>query len=157
VVSSLQLFRLNSFTHLRLDHAGHIPRSSLLFSLITLILPGEAYTFWRSSLWDFLQFPIICALLPPNNFLSTLFSNTFKICSSLRARDQVRHPYAYIFIFTFLYRRCEDKYSEMNSSKRSPNVPSNVDFFPDFYKIILHEFLSAKRTTYATHFTDLVS
>jgi hypothetical protein len=31
--------------------------------------------------------------LGPNIFLSTLFSNTLNLCSSLSERDQVSHPY----------------------------------------------------------------
>jgi hypothetical protein len=48
--------------------------------------------------------------LRPNNLLSTLFSNTLNLCSSLNMRDQIAHPYKttgkiivlYILIFTFL-------------------------------------------------------
>jgi polysaccharide pyruvyl transferase WcaK-like protein len=31
--------------------------------------------------------------LGPNILLSTLFSNTLNLCSSLNVRDQVSHPY----------------------------------------------------------------
>jgi hypothetical protein len=33
------------------------------------------------------------SLLGPNILLSTLFSNTLSLCSSLSVRDQVSHPY----------------------------------------------------------------
>jgi hypothetical protein len=33
------------------------------------------------------------SLLGPNILLSTLFSNTLSLCSSLSVRDQVWHPY----------------------------------------------------------------
>jgi hypothetical protein len=41
---------------------------------------------WSSSLCILLQ-------LLPNILLSTLFSNTLNLCSSLSMRDQVSHPY----------------------------------------------------------------
>jgi polysaccharide pyruvyl transferase WcaK-like protein len=47
--------------------------------LIILIMLGERYKLWSYSLCSFL--------------LSTLFSNTLILCSSLNVRDQVSHPY----------------------------------------------------------------
>jgi hypothetical protein len=41
----------------------------------------------------FLQFPITSSLFRPNILLSTLFSNTLSLHSSLNVRDQVSHPY----------------------------------------------------------------
>jgi hypothetical protein len=57
-------------------------------------------------------------LLGPNIVLSTLFSNTVSLCSSLNARYQVSHPYRatckmillYNLIFMFLNSRREDKW-----------------------------------------------
>jgi hypothetical protein len=62
--------------------------------------------------------------------VSTLFSNTLSICSTLKARYQVSHPYESsgkirvlcILILTFLESRGEDKGSELNGSKHFPNV-----------------------------------
>jgi hypothetical protein len=56
-------------------------------------------------------------LFGPDILLSTLFSNTLSLWSSLIVRDQVSHPYIttciiivlYILIFTFLDSRQEDK------------------------------------------------
>jgi len=52
----------------------------------------------------------------PNVFLSTLFSNTLKLCSSVNVRDGVSHPYKtgkimalYIFVFMFLHFNMEEK------------------------------------------------
>jgi hypothetical protein len=38
---------------------------------------------WSSSLCSFLQSPVISSLFGPNILLSTLFSNTLSLCSSL--------------------------------------------------------------------------
>jgi hypothetical protein len=37
--------------------------------------------------------PVTLSLLGLNTFLSTLFSNTLSLCSSLKVTDQVSHPY----------------------------------------------------------------
>jgi hypothetical protein len=62
---------------------------------------------------NFLHCPVTSSLLGPNILLSTLFSNTLSLCSSLNVRDQVWHPYKttgkitvlYILTFTFVDRR----------------------------------------------------
>jgi hypothetical protein len=41
-----------------------------------------------SSLCSFLQTRVISSLFGPNILLSTLFSNTLSLCSSLEVRDQ---------------------------------------------------------------------
>jgi hypothetical protein len=43
-------------------------------------------------LCNFLHCPVTSSLLGPNIPLSTLFSNTVTLCSSLDVRDQVSHP-----------------------------------------------------------------
>jgi hypothetical protein len=60
--------------------------------LITLTILGEEYKPCSSSLCSFLQPPVTSSLLGPN-ILSTLFSNTINLCSSLNVRDKVSHPY----------------------------------------------------------------
>jgi hypothetical protein len=65
----------------------------------------------------FFQPPVTSSLFGPNILLSTLFSNTPSLYSSLNVRDQVPHPYRttgkitvlYIIIFTFLDKRGEDE------------------------------------------------
>jgi hypothetical protein len=74
-----------------------------------MILLGEEYKLWSSSLCSFLQPTVTSSLFGPNILLNTLFSNTLSLCSSLNIRDQVRHPYkttvqmSFIFVNQWLY------------------------------------------------------
>jgi hypothetical protein len=64
---------------------------------------------------QFFSTPFTSSLFGPN-ILSTLFSNTLSLCSSLNVRNQVLHPYRtrgkiivfYILIFKFFDSRLED-------------------------------------------------
>jgi hypothetical protein len=66
---------------------------------------------------QFSSSPVTSSLFGPNILLSTLFSNTLSLCSSLNVRDQVSHPYSttdkiivlHVLIFEFLNSRREDK------------------------------------------------
>jgi hypothetical protein len=66
---------------------------------------------------NFLHCPVISSLLGPDILLSTLFSNTLSVCSSLNVTDQVSHPYKttgrimvlYILTFTFPDSRREGR------------------------------------------------
>jgi hypothetical protein len=64
------------------------PAHFILFNLIFLIIFGKDYKLWRTSLCSFLQ-PPVTSLFGPNILLSTLFSNTLSLCSSLNVRDQL--------------------------------------------------------------------
>jgi hypothetical protein len=59
--------------------------------LITRIKFGDEYRSLSSSLCSLLQSPVASSLLGPNILLSTLFSNTLSLCSSLSVRDQELH------------------------------------------------------------------
>jgi hypothetical protein len=60
---------------------------------ITQIISGEQYRSLSYSLCSFLHSLLNSSLLGPNIFLSTLFSNTFNLRSSLDVSDKVTHPY----------------------------------------------------------------
>ena len=89
----------------------------ILLGLITRIILGEDNISLSSSLRSLLHFPVTSSLLGQNIILSTLFSNTFILSSSLNVSDQVSHPYKtrgniiilYILIFTFMDSKLEDK------------------------------------------------
>jgi hypothetical protein len=55
--------------------------------------PNNIWWWVRSSLCSLLHSPVTPSLLGPNILLSTLFSNTLSLCSSLNVWDQVSHPY----------------------------------------------------------------
>jgi len=88
----------------------------ILLHSITLI-SGEAYKLLSSSLCSLLQPPTTSSLLGPNILLSTLFSYTINLCSSLSVRVIVSRPYKttdkiiifYVLIFKFLEMRREDQ------------------------------------------------
>jgi hypothetical protein len=54
---------------------------------IILIILGEEYKSWNFSLCSFLHSSVTSSLFCPNILLSTVFSNTPSLCSSLNVRD----------------------------------------------------------------------
>ena len=100
-----------------LPHTCYMPHSPCSSPFDNLnILVGECRSL-SSSLYSFLHSPVTSALLGPNMLLSTLFSNTLSLRSSLNVSGQVSHPYKtigkiivlYILIFKFLDSKLEDR------------------------------------------------
>ena len=110
-----------------LPHTCYVFCPSHFFDLITRTILGEVYRSWSSSLWRFLHSPVTSSLLGQNMLLSTLFSYTLSLRSSLDVSNPVSHPYKttdkiivlYILIFNFWIANWKTKDSAPNDSKRS--------------------------------------
>jgi hypothetical protein len=93
------------------------PTHLTLLNLIMLIILGAEYKLCSSSLCSFRHPPVSSSLFGPNILLSTLYSNTVSLWSSLNVRDHVSHPYRtkgeirvlHVLIFTFSVSRWEDR------------------------------------------------
>jgi hypothetical protein len=109
------IIRLTSWSTFWLSHQN---TTSFLFSascsvplillhLIVLIILGKEVI--KILIMQFSQTLVISSLCGPNILLSSLFSNSLSLCSSLNVKNQVSHPYRtkgkitvlYILIFTF--------------------------------------------------------
>jgi len=75
------------------------------FNVLTQVIFGEEYRPLSSLLCSLLHSPITSSLLGPNILLSTLFSYTLSLCTSLIVSDQVLHPYRqnYSSVYLNLY------------------------------------------------------
>jgi len=150
------------FSHLRLDLPGglfpsgfptkilytpllsHIraicPALLILLDLITRTILGEEYRPLRSSLYSILHPPATWSLLSPNILLSTLFSDTWSLRSSLNKSDQISHPY-----------KTRDKYFQFFVSNGCP--------FANECSVILHTYdlHSSFMTTITAHTSQMWS
>jgi hypothetical protein len=113
LVSLLQAFTLIKYMRSSPPHScykpctPHTPR--LDHSNYRLL--GEEYKSWNSSLRNFLHSPITSSLFGPNIAISTLFSNTFSLCSFLSVRYRASQPcrttdkiiFIHILIFNFVW------------------------------------------------------
>jgi hypothetical protein len=123
----------------------------IFLDFIIVILFGEACKLWSSSLCYFHQFTVTSSLLVPNILLSTLFSNTLNLSSSLNVRDQDLHPYKttrkimvlYVLIFTRFDSRREEKTFQTAWQQAFPEFsPLLISSWMQFWFVIdVHKYL----------------
>ena len=96
---SFKWFLSLRFPHQKTAHTSPIPhtcymtRNLIILDLMNGKIFGEQYRSLSSSLCNFLHSPVTSSLLAPNILLSTIFSNTLSLRSSLYLSDQVSHSY----------------------------------------------------------------
>ena len=101
------------------------PANIILLDLITRMIFVHEYRSLGFSFCSFLHSPVVSSLLGPSILLSTLFSNTLSLRSSLILNDQVAHLYKTIdkitvlYIFKFLIANLKTKDSAPNDSRHS--------------------------------------
>ena len=111
------LFTKKIYAFLNCSIRATCPAHLSRLDLRSLIMLGEECNACNSALCNFLHSPVIPSLLARNIFVSTLFSNTLNLCSSLKVRDQVSQPYnttgniivLYVLTFNFLESRRDHK------------------------------------------------
>ena len=95
VASGLLPSGLPTKLYMHLSCPPNVPRdpSISFFYSMARIIAGEKYKLWSSSSCSLLHSHVTASLLGPNILLSTLFSNTLGLYSSLIVRDQVSHTH----------------------------------------------------------------
>ncbi|KAJ4442873.1 hypothetical protein ANN_04466 [Periplaneta americana] len=77
------------------SNPGHLVSQPDALTVTPQVWTGsrKEYNACSSALSNFLHSPVTSTILAPNIFLSTLFSNTLNLCSSLKVRVDVLQPY----------------------------------------------------------------
>ena len=105
------------YAHLISSICATCPAHFFHLGLITRIIFGVEYKPLCSSLCSCLHSSVTSSLWGQHTLLSTLFSNTLSLRSSLNVSDHVSHPYTTtdkiiflcILIFIYLHSKLEDK------------------------------------------------
>ena len=137
VVSFHQISPPNPVYPSPLPSTRYMSRPSHSSRFITGTELGEEYISLSTSLRSFLQSSVTSSLLDPNILLSTIFSNTLNLRSSLNVSDQVSLPYKTtgkiivlcIFIFKFWDSKLEDKIFQLALLHRTPLWSSGQSFW----------------------------
>ena len=113
------------------------PECSLPYSQVPATRPYPEPAPVHAPTSHFLKIHLTSSLLGPNILLSTLFSNTLSLRSSLNVSNEFAHLYTttkyeiialYIFLYLFLFSTLQDKrFCQMTASL--PGLQSALNFF----------------------------
>jgi hypothetical protein len=110
---------------------------------------------------QFFHPPVTASLQDPNNFLSTLFSNTHNLCSCVDTRDKVPHTFKlrrkilviwiYLFIYT-VFKNCESNVSRHLSAAtlttRTVSIAGNRRQWKSLLEDVLFKYTEYLRKCY---------